>query len=429
MKKVVIVELNEFNEDLARLMAERHDLKNLKKIFSMKHARTQTDDSDDNDTLDPWVQWVSIHTGVPYAKHRIKRLGDVPDLSQPVIWKTLSDKGITSGVWGVLNGEREGENCRFFLPDPWTYSEPGFPAELGSVVGLPRYMAKHRVGYSVVKVLAELWKFLVFLLSFPKICFKGIAILPAIFSAIVRKPLPYAFFVPVEYLSTMLFCEYQKRYGTNFNILFLNSIAHLQHYFWYHKDGSGSFPFSFGFKLVDKMIGEVFSILESDDVFLVLNGFSQVNTNDEPTWCGYRPIDHDKYLDFLGLSFLEVEELMTYDAQVLFSSEEDLVHAEKVLSSQKLDGENVFYCERNPVDPHKMFYRVCVHKLVSSHAFVEGPGGKYDFHRHFSFLGSRTGRHSAAGVVFYKNIQLPETMMNHELKGYLENSFQWKNAA
>ena len=36
----------------------------------------------------------------------------------------------------------------------------------------------------------------------------------------------------LDFLSTLYFIELRKKYKTNFNIIFLNHIAHIQHQFW-----------------------------------------------------------------------------------------------------------------------------------------------------------------------------------------------------
>ena len=65
-KRLLIIELNEFNEDLLFRGANTYKLKNISKLLDFKSSQTISMDEIEHHGLDPWVQWVSIHTGVPH---------------------------------------------------------------------------------------------------------------------------------------------------------------------------------------------------------------------------------------------------------------------------------------------------------------------------------------------------------------------------
>ena len=116
MIKIIFLELIEFNDDLLRKASKDLNLKNIQKMLSLNHSTIITDDTYESDFLEPWVQWVSIHTGKPSSEHQIKHLGDVPHLGTKQIWEDLSDKGISSGIWGAMNASRNGaDGCKFFF--------------------------------------------------------------------------------------------------------------------------------------------------------------------------------------------------------------------------------------------------------------------------------------------------------------------------
>jgi hypothetical protein len=102
-KNILLLELNEFNRELLEAGARNSEFLNIKWLFTLNQTQTTTEDTIESDRLDPWVQWVSVHTGKPSTEHKIKHLGDIPDLAAPQIWETLSAKGITTDVWGSLN--------------------------------------------------------------------------------------------------------------------------------------------------------------------------------------------------------------------------------------------------------------------------------------------------------------------------------------
>ena len=106
IKNVLVVELNEFNVDLMTATLEKHDFPFLRRAFQFTKSNYRTQDRYNSGFLEPWVQWVSVHSGVPSFVHGIKHLGDVPHLDVEQCWETLSREGITTGVWGVMNGQR-----------------------------------------------------------------------------------------------------------------------------------------------------------------------------------------------------------------------------------------------------------------------------------------------------------------------------------
>ena len=98
---MLLIELNEFNNDLLLSLAQKRGLKHIQELLSWDHARTWTADEYDTGFLEPWVQWVSVHTGVPSSRHGVKNLGDVPNLVEDQIWERWSKRGLSSIVWGL----------------------------------------------------------------------------------------------------------------------------------------------------------------------------------------------------------------------------------------------------------------------------------------------------------------------------------------
>ena len=146
---MLLVELNEFNDGLLQNVARAHKLKHLTEMLSWNHAKTWTSDEYETGYLEPWVQWVSVHTGTPSSQHKVKNLGDVPNLAEDQIWERWSKRGLTSIVWGVMNGNRRNaETCKIFVPDPWTFSEDVYPSRYQGLIGLPRYLAKNYLDFS-----------------------------------------------------------------------------------------------------------------------------------------------------------------------------------------------------------------------------------------------------------------------------------------
>ena len=69
-KKLFLLELNEFNINILKYYSKKYNLTNIQKILKFNKTNTYTNDryiGDNNQFgyLDPWSQWVSIHTQTP----------------------------------------------------------------------------------------------------------------------------------------------------------------------------------------------------------------------------------------------------------------------------------------------------------------------------------------------------------------------------
>ena len=57
-KRLILVELNEFNEGLLRKASNDLNLRNINKFLGMQKSETISLDESEHFGLDPWVQWV-----------------------------------------------------------------------------------------------------------------------------------------------------------------------------------------------------------------------------------------------------------------------------------------------------------------------------------------------------------------------------------
>ena len=66
-QSLLFVEINECDFDYFLYGAKKYNYSAIEKfIKSKKKFKTYTDDNKEGYNLDPWVQWVSVHTGKKY---------------------------------------------------------------------------------------------------------------------------------------------------------------------------------------------------------------------------------------------------------------------------------------------------------------------------------------------------------------------------
>ena len=119
-KKTILLGLNEFNFEYIKYYIDRGLLPNFKTLFDFQPP-IETISEKEYELLEPWIQWVTIHTGKSHDEHQVFRLGDIVDhsnLSQ--IFEELEKQGLSIGAVSPFNADNRLNNPSFFIPDPWT---------------------------------------------------------------------------------------------------------------------------------------------------------------------------------------------------------------------------------------------------------------------------------------------------------------------
>jgi hypothetical protein len=422
---MLVIELNEFNVGLLQNLARTLGLAHLQRVLTWNHASTWTADIYDSGFLEPWVQWVSVHTGVPSSQHGVKNLGDVPKLAEDQIWERWSKQHLSSVVWGVMNGtRRRADSCLTFIPDPWTFSEDAYPANLQGLIALPRYLAKNyldfskattaRKGYDLVRTLIRATKGSDFVDGL-KIFWRGFR---------QFGPTNAVFIVFFEYLSAMAFIRTVEDSRPDAAIVFINMLAHVQHHYWKSGDGSDCPQIAFAATAADEIIGKMLARCGGvgGGRIALMNALSQTCTIDDPPWILYRPNNHAGLIAFLGVKAARVEPLMTYDAHVFFDNADDARSGAAILEAARIDGKPLFFVEPDQHDPLKLFYRVAMTDPISPDAEFIYRNNAAHFADHFTAIVQRTGKHNQNGDLF-ANFEIGRaSLANHEISAWLEQS-------
>ena len=122
--KTILLGLNELNFNFINYYISKGLLPNFKRLFEMQKP-VETISENEYDLLEPWIQWVTIHSGKTFDEHKIFRLGDIvnhPSVSQ--LFEELEAKGLSVGAVSPFNAENRLNDPAFFVPDPWTKTNP-----------------------------------------------------------------------------------------------------------------------------------------------------------------------------------------------------------------------------------------------------------------------------------------------------------------
>jgi hypothetical protein len=420
-KNLMIVELNEFDPSHLSKMADMMGLTHLRKVLSFNHSTTTTDDLQERQGLDPWVQWVGVHCGKPTEAHRIRRLGATRMQDLPQIWHAVAAQGYTWGVWGPMNAPMgDSTGACFFMPDPWSFDETAHPEYLNDLLALPRYIAQNYLKISYKEAFIGALRLARFFA--PPSHWDLLARFGAHFTAGIATTGPnvHTFTTLIDYLSVLCFIKLRRKDRPNLSLIFLNHIAHLQHQFWL-PDSKPHAEMALGLKLADAMIGLLLADRQNGEAFLMMNALKQMNVADKGFYV-YRQIQPQEAVNALGITGGHVEQCMTHDATILFSDKESADNACAILEVCKLsDGYTAFQVERQ--SDTRVFYQLAFEHRVSSDTFMICGSSSWRFYDMFELVCERTGAHIPEGDVYCEGLTLPEHMHNHEIFQYLLQFF------
>ena len=92
-RPIVLLEFNELSPTLITNFISEGHLPNFKRLRDESQTWV-TDAEEAAPNLEPWIQWVTVHSGLSYDEHGIFHLGDGDKLKVKCIWDLASDAGM-----------------------------------------------------------------------------------------------------------------------------------------------------------------------------------------------------------------------------------------------------------------------------------------------------------------------------------------------
>lgn len=412
-KKLLQIELNEFDPAFLKDQAEKLNLENISKFLSFKHTHTLTNDEVEHQGLDPWVQWVNVHTGMPSDMHGIKRLGDTVNQQTPQIWETLAKSGKRWAVWGVMNapmGDKVGATV--FMPDPWSFDERAYPESLNFLLSLPRYMARNYLETDKVEFAKRFMDFVRYYAPpshWPTLMKFSTEVVKSTFSVGMTL---HSLTTLLDYLGTLEFLRYRRRNPVDFSVIFLNHIAHLQHQFW-NKNGELHPEMKFGLEINNLIMGLLLDSREEDEAVIILNGLKQENVQGQGV-CVYRQINPERTFKTLAATDkVSIEQCMTNDAHLKFDSENEALKAKNKLKNIRVGSKPLFFVEE--ISKKHIFVQISLEDKIEPNEQILVGNQEYSFYDLFDLVCERTGAHVPTGDVFASGIDIPDSIYNHEI--------------
>jgi hypothetical protein len=283
---VILVELNEFTPTFLHRFVREKRLPNFHQFYQ-ESLVYETDAEEAQRDLEPWIQWVTIHSGLSAAEHGIRHLDEGHKLARPYVWDLLSAAGMRVWVCGSMNANYEPGLNGWVLPDPWCLHVSAHPADLSPYSRFVRALVLEHTNPCQKRSWRLYREFLAFALA------HGLSIgtAAAVLGQLAREVLgSYRWRRPtiLDRLQWDLFYWQYHRVRPHFATFFTNSVAHYQHNYWrdleperfqvqtradWHPLWKDAIPY--GYEQADRLLGRFLRLAAADTWLILCSGLSQ----------------------------------------------------------------------------------------------------------------------------------------------------------
>jgi hypothetical protein len=400
-KSLLFLELNEVNFDFIRSYVRKGRLPAFRSLLET-HGFALTESEKVYEQLEPWIQWVTAHTGKPYAEHGVFRLGDIVNHDLPQVWECLEQQGLRVGAVSPMNAKNRLRNPAFFVPDPWTTTPVTGSRVLKrlyeAIAQAVNDNAQSRVSARSLLNLVQGWLRYAAPAHWPH--YLGYA------GTAVGHPWRKAMFL--DLLLADVFFRETRATRPHFATLFLNAAAHIQHHYlfcssvydgqirnpeWYVKPGED--PVLEVYELYDRVVARARRLFPQARL-MIGTGLHQ-NPHSTVTFY-WRLRDHAEFLRRLGVEFVSVAPRMSRDFLVCCGSAEAAARAERqLLSAVADDGAPLFEVDNRGSDLFAMF--------VYARDIPDGAGCRIGdrrldgLRRAVAFVALKNGEHDGLGYL------------------------------
>jgi len=402
--KTILLGLNELNFDYIQFYINEGLLPNFKKLFDIQKP-IETSSENEYKLLEPWVQWVTIYTGKNFKEHKVFRLGDIvnnPGISQ--IFEELEAEGLSIGAISPFNADNRLKNPTFFVPDPWTKTNPS-----GNWIVKALYQAVHQSVNDNAKSKLNFKTF--FSLGLGLLLYVPISRWSHYLKTVFNVKKPGAKALILDSLLADVHLTLWKKNKPDFSNLFLNSGAHIQHHYLFNSKayaGNIKNPEWYCPKDYDPLIHilseydkQIEKLLKLKNVKIIVATGLHQQPHENLTFY-WRLKEHIKFAEKIGVeNFSNILPRMSRDFLVKFNDEMDASNAEKLLNSfyASKDDIKIFEVDNRGTS---LFVELVYPNDINESDSIYSKESKFrldNFKSYLAFVAIKNGEHNGIGYV------------------------------
>ncbi len=384
---VILLELNELTPSLIFRFMEEGRLPHFRRLYDESKVFT-TDAGEEGLDLNPWVQWVTVHTGQPLAEHGVRLLGEGSRLESPSLADRISAAGLPVWLCGSMNTPFGADLNGAALPDPWSEAPPQ-PAALEPYVRFVRHHVAEHTNPDGVLPRRDVLAFLRFMAGHG-LSLGTVAAIARQLLAERRRGESWKRVAILDRLQWDLFRWYRRRLRPRFATFFSNSVAHMQHTHWREMEPERfalqptpeqraryQHAIRFAYEETDRLVGRFLELAGDETTLIFCTALSQ---QPEAAWdasggkCFYRPRKMAELTAFAGVRSPHVfSPVMSEEFWLEFEDEAGAREGEAALGALRVSGEAAFRVSREGRD----LYAGCgIHHALAEDARLESGAGE-----------------------------------------------------
>ena len=361
-RPVIVLEFNELCPDLMDRFIAEGRLPGFKALRDSSAAYV-TDAGEEPPNLEPWIQWITVHTGLSFAQHRVFDLGDAHKLEAPRIWDRVAAAGGRVWICGSMNATIQEPSARtHFIPDPWSSEVRPLPSgEYDLFCDLAwKYVQEHGRAAAPWRK-SDYLSFLIFMLR------HGLSPRTVLTAALQiardrrNAELRTRRAIVLDRLQWDLFRHTWKKTRPQFSTFFLNSTAHFQHYHWRDMEperfANKPSPANHhakdtilaGYRAMDSIVSECMTLAPEAAIVLITALSQQPLLRYEGVGgkCIFKPVDPAELMRFAGVSGVyKYAPVMAEEFHLYFENELDAARAEQALRVLSVGGKPLMRVRR-----------------------------------------------------------------------------------
>lgn len=360
--RLILAEFNELSPALMEKFIAAGKLPNFARLRSESEVHL-TEAVEEQPHLEPWIQWVTVHSGMPFPEHQIRDLGEGNRLSEKSIWDVLSDSGKRVWICGSMNINYETPINGWVLPDPWTTSVDPYPAD--ELMPYHRFVSTNVQEYTREEIALSRRDQVAFVTFMAR---NGLT--PGTGVKIVKQLLQerssdvyWKRASMLDRIQLDLFGAFWRRRKPDFATFFLNSTAHFQHLYWRNMEpehfklrpepGEQAVyedAILYGYEEMDELCGRLIKLAGADTTIMFVTALSQQPCLDYEETGGkviHRPLDFQRLLQTAGVDQrADVVPVMGEEFRLGFDSEDAADQSAAKLKGLHFQGKPVLGVER-----------------------------------------------------------------------------------
>lgn len=418
--RVIVLEFNELTPVLMDRFIAAGELPHFARL-RRESLVAVTEADEEPPHLEPWIQWVTVHTGLSYDEHKVYSLNDGPKLKSPRVWDIVSDTGRPVWVCGSMNAAVSSPDIKgHVLPDPWAADIEAVPSDFfAPYLNLVRAYVQEHTSDRPPVTRSDLMSFARFMAA-NGLSLKTAAATVAQLASERRGDTKWRRASILDRLQWDLFRANYKRLKPAFSTFFINSTAHYQHYHWRNmepdafvlkpedgeRDRLGN-AILYGYQQMDEIVGECMELAKDGAIIVLCTALGQqalTAYEDEGGKQVFRLSSPARTLALAGVDGgYDFRPVMAEEFQLKFSSDAGAEIALAKIAGLLLDdGRNLFSGHR---EGDQLLLRCAVIQPPPESTQIVFPGRNEPemFYSHFYPLESiKSGGHHPDGIFWVR---------------------------